>query len=615
MIGKIYIVFLLALILGLGSKNVGYAQKPTLYPSYSNRKHSPGKTTYYIDPEKGSDENSGTFIKQPWKTFKRANQLLFSAGDQLRIIAPGKFDQSLVMMAIGSKMLPVTISFAPGRYDFYPDSAFKITFNISNTNDTPSSLKAIALYFINSKYINLNAQGAKVVLRGKMIETCINKCENISIHGLSFDYQRPTVSELTVINVGSNYADLQVQQDSKYSIKDSLLTWEGEGWRYQPGWYWQILNPQTGDLSRLDMNLDGVKFAEADGVLRVNFLKNPGFKPGLIYQNRDVTRDCAGIFMQRSKNISLKNIRIYFMHGMGVVSQYCTNISMDSLIVKPDEKSGRTCSAWADILHFSGCRGLIKINNCFLSAANDDAINVHGTHLKITERLAPNQIKVRFMHGQTYGFDAFTAGDHIQFIHAASLLAFGNNTVKATRKLNDKEILLTFQSPAPAHILPDDVVENISWTPRVWINHTTLSTIPTRGILVTTRRKVIIENCTFQHIHSSGVLVEDDAESWYESGMVKDLTIRKNNFIACGEPVISLHPENKVYAGAVHKNITIVKNSFLLKDAIVLGARSVSNISFSGNKIRTKIVAPINKLVQLKDCSDVKLSDNEVLKQ
>jgi hypothetical protein len=298
---------------------------------------------------------------------------------------------------------------------------------------------------------------------------------------------------------------------------------------------------------------------------------------------------------------------------MGVVSQFCENISIDSVVVKPDEKSGRTCSAWADILHFSGCRGMIDVNNCFLSAANDDAINVHGTYLKIIEKLSANQIKVRFMHGQTYGFDAFKTGDSIDFIHPASLLSVGSNLITAAKKLNDKDVLLTLQKSVSSGILIDDVVENTSWTPRVWIHNTTITKIPTRGILVTTRRKVIIENCTFQRVQSNGVLVEDDAASWYESGMVKDLTIRKNNFVECGEPVVSIHPENKTCEGPVHQNISITNNKFTLKGTSVMSAQCVSNISFSGNEIKTRAVVNINKLIELKDCKDVKLSDNKIL--
>ena len=60
----------------------------------------------------------------------------------------------------------------------------------------------------------------------------------------------------------------------------------------------------------------------------------------------------------------------------------------------------------------------------------------------------------------------------------------------------------------------------------------------------------------------SGIFIADDARSWFESGMVRDVTIRNNNFIECGAPVILIAPENKCNDGYVHRNITITNNLF-----------------------------------------------------
>ena len=101
------------------------------------------------------------------------------------------------------------------------------------------------------------------------------------------------------------------------------------------------------------------------------------------------------------------------MHGMGVVSQFSENIIFNNLKIAPRPGSLRTNSSWADNLHFSGCRGKIIVRDCVLGASHDDAINVHGTHLRIVDQPAPNKITVRFMHPQTFGFDAFAVGDRI----------------------------------------------------------------------------------------------------------------------------------------------------------------------------------------------------------
>jgi hypothetical protein len=580
------------------------------YPA--NLSLSPGKMVYYIDPVKGDDKNTGANSQHPWKTFKGINSRTLSPGDRINVL-PGDFHQSLTLNARGNSKAPVILNFAPGTYHFFPDGAFKKQFHITNTNDVPYGLKAVALYINNSSFVTVKASGARMLVHGKMIETCFDHSQNISISGITYDYYRPTVSELQVTNTGDHFADLQIHPDSKYSITDSLLTWQGEGWSYKSIDLWQVLDPKTGDLHRTDIAMAGIKYAQtAPNTVRAYFAQNPGFKTGLIYQNRDVTRDCAGIFMRNSKNISLKNINIYFMHGMGVVSQFCQNISMDKVSVKPEAGSGKTCAAWADILHFSGCRGLIVISNSYLSGANDDAINIHGTYLRIINSPKPNQVLVRFMHNQTYGFDAFNKGDSVAFIHPETLQQYRDNVVLATKRINDKDFLLTLKQPLPKGISPLDVLENTTWTPQVWIHHDTIAKIPTRGVLVTSRRKMVIENCIFQHPHQSGISVANDAANWYESGMVRDLTIRNNDFIDCGEPAIIFCPENTQSKGPVHRNIAILNNRFNLQGVQALSAKSTANIKFDGNTIKPEKPAAIKEMIVLKDCPGIEIAGNRV---
>ncbi|RYY34153.1 MAG: hypothetical protein EOP46_14365 [Sphingobacteriaceae bacterium] len=583
-----------------------------MHPFAKNRKLSPGKTSYFIDPKNGDDKNAGTTTNKPWRTFGRINSIMLSPGDEVNI-KPGAFRQSLIVVAKGGKNSTVSINFAPGRYDIFPDSLYKQQLHISNTNDAPYQPKAIAFYINNSSNVNVNGNGARVVMRGKMIETFVNQSENIYLEGLSYDYHRPTVSELTATTVTATYADLEIHPQSTYSVKDSLLTWEGEGWRYQPDDYWQVFELAAGYVYRQGIKFNTLKIAETGtNKIRAYFTKNPGFTAGFTYQNRDVTRDCAGILLMQSKNISLKKMRIYFMHGMGVVSQFCRDITIDGLMVKPEEGSGKTCAAWADILHFSGCGGKIEVANSYLSAANDDAINVHGTHVRITEKLAENKLKVRFMHSQTYGFAPFNPGDTADFIRAESLRPFGSNVVTAIEKLNDKEFVLTLKNKVPDNIEENDVLENVTQTASVWVHHTTMTLVPTRGMLATTRRKVLVENNHFLRTMYTALLVEDDAESWFESGLVRDVTIRKNTFTDCGGPVISIHPENHIHDGFVHENINVSQNIFHLKNTKLLAAKSTRNITILQNQIKSASPVKMDDLTEFKDCTDIKISDNKI---
>ncbi|MFC0514855.1 right-handed parallel beta-helix repeat-containing protein [Mucilaginibacter angelicae] len=589
--------------------------KPVGYLASSARHVSPGNRTYYIDAVKGSDNNAGLSSTKPWKTFAGINRLILSSGDKVMILSPGAFHETMSIVAHGTKERPVTIKFAPGQYDFFPDGAFKTQLQISNTNDVPYGLKAIALMIDSSKFVNISGSSVLVNLRGKMIETYINHSSNIKLSGLSFDYHRPTVSEFKITELTENHADAVVNYDSEFSVKDSILNWIGEGWHYQPDSYWQQYDPTSRMLERLDIPQQNLKYVALNQhQLRIFFKQNPGFQKGMIYQNRDVTRDCAGFFIQKSNNIGLDHIRIYFMHGMGVVSQFSKNLRFTNVSV--NARTGRTCAAWADILHFSGCSGKIEVAGSYLSAANDDAINVHGTFLKITEKLSPTQVKVRFMHDQTYGFDAFSVNDSIGLVHPASLLTYQNNKLLKVQKLNNREFLLNLSKPLPEDMQTGDVVENTTATPEVWIHHNTIEKIPTRGILVTTRRKVLIENNIIKRTHNSAIMINDDASSWYESGAVKDVTIKNNMFYECGGPVIGLLPENKVTSTIpVHSGIKIIGNKVTLKDPMFFNASSTSGIWVTGNKIITSgYIKDINKFISLKDCSDIKIYNNQVIK-
>ena len=113
------------------------------------------------------------------------------------------------------------------------------------------------------------------------------------------------------------------------------------------------------------------------------------------------------------------------MHGLGMVSQFCENVSFINCDLTPSDD--RTIVSTADFFQFSGCRGDIKIQNCKANGAHDDYINVHGTHLRIVEKdEINNSILVRFMHDESWGFQAFEVEDVIDFIKWDTLQPFYN---------------------------------------------------------------------------------------------------------------------------------------------------------------------------------------------
>ena len=110
-----------------------------------------------------------------------------------------------------------------------------------------------------------------------------------------------------------------------------------------------------------------------------------------------------------------------------------------------------------------------------------------------------------------------------------------------------------------------------------------------------------------------GVLIEDDANKWWESGQVRDLLIRNNAFLNCG---IDIAPQTIKPDGPVHENIRIIGNKFVgqaktnptesrgLVDCPFTTAKGVKGLKISGNKF------PGEVSVFTEDCEDVIIENN-----
>lgn len=516
--------------------------------------------------------------------------------------------------------------FDKGRYDFWPAGAVRKVFYASNTSseeELPDKTKTFGLFFEKINDLTIEGNGAVFMFHGKMSPWAFIECSNIRMQHLVIDFERPTMSEMTFSEITDTAITVQVNPDSRFTIVNNKLLWYGEGWGMKE--YHAILtNPATGVNTYSSWEPFLQSHATRLGPLTVRFTGSfAGFSaaPGDVLTIRDPLRDQMGGLINLSSGISLKEIRIRYMHGFGILSQFSSDLSFDSVSIAPDPASGRTMSGFADAMHFSGCKGAITIENSHFKGLHDDPINVHGTHLKITETLSPVQVKVRFMHPQTYGMIAFFPGDSIAFVHPESLQVFARGRVKSSELVNPHEMLVTLFDPTPKQMTTGDCLENLSWNPSLTVRNCRFESVNTRGLLVTTRGKVVIEGNTFYRTGMHAILIADDAMSWYESGPVEDVLILGNNFEECaynsapGNYVIAVAPENHgpVKDYYVHRNIRVEDNTFKVYDAPLATVRSTDGFSFNNNKIVQShfMKAGANKAsIHLEACRNVMIANN-----
>lgn len=502
------------------------------------------------------------------------------------------------------RLTHAVLVFPAGRYDFFSDSAVRKAYFISNTSseeECPSKVKTIGMAFADQHGLSIEGNGSLFVFHGKMTTFVFDHCSDISLQHVTMDFERPTMSEFTVVRATPSSVEVAVHQDSWYRLDSGRLSWYGENWSSPAGpdlsedHYFcirvdtsdQSFHYANGEYSKLMMS----KISSA-GDRRLRFdgsFDTSHYPVGSVFTVRDPIRDEVGAFIVSSKNVVLRDVTMHYMHGLGIVGQYSSGITLTDVRIVPWR--GRQIASFADGMHFSGCRGLILIDHCIYRGMHDDEINVHGTHLKIVRQPAADELVVRFMHPQTYGFDAFFAGDTISFVHPTTLIGYGSARILEATRLSEREILLKLDHRVAASV--GDVVENITWTPSLTVRNCVFSGTNTRGLLVTTRRKVIITHNQFNRLGMHAILIADDALSWYESGNVLDVLIDDNKFLEIGynslpnNYPIAIAPENHELHGdaPVHKHIRIEGNRFFCTTGAVLSARSVEGLWFVRNRV------------------------------
>ena len=580
---------------------------------------SPGDTVYTVDPLNGDDAHPAGQTDKPWRTFAKLNALRLAPGDTV-VIAPGRHELTLKPMGEGRIGRPVTLRFLPGVHTVGGEKLLRLPLFVSNSQDTTDP-KPVALFFQDVRHFRVEGGGVAgpgkttLLCAGRVVQLLNERVEDVTFSGLVFDLLRPTVSEFRALEIGPARAVIQIAEGSDYTVENGRFFWRGDWGKGHL--LCQQAEPAEGRTWRAKVprgwTSDGQTeaLATALGERRVR-LEFPGGEPGLEagrqYQFRHTTRDSVGVHNTRSKDVVFRDCDFYALTNMGFVSQFTENITYQRVNVAPPAGSLRTCAAWADIFQFSNCRGELLVEDCRLSGMQDDAINVHGTHLRIVERPTENQLLVRFMHKQTYGFAAFAPGDEVAVISHASLREYAGNPrrkVIAVERRTDKEWLLSLDGFAPA-FEADDVVDNITWHPNLTARRNHVSLSPVRGFLITTRGRVVIEDNVFDRCAMPAILVENDAEGWFESGPVRDLLIRRNRFVGSGI-VISPHAKFFTPGAPVHENIRIVDNVFeKLGGGVAVAARGVAKLVITGNNSR-----PAPWAVKIDEsCTEVRMEKN-----
>lgn len=506
----------------------------------------------------------------------------------------------------------VILRFPEGRYEFHEKGAAVREYYISNHDQTNPKKVGIALE--DMKNLTLDGQGSEFVFHGRMLPVSLLRSENCLLKNFSIDFENPHIAQVKIVeNDPQDGIVFEPAPWVDYRIaKDSIFEAYGEGWTMRHSWGIAF----DGDTKHLVYNTSDIgcptKGASEVAPRRIHA---PGWKdarlvPGTVVAMRGWGRPTPGIFLSHDVNTTIENVKVHYAEGMGLLAQLCENITLEKFgVCLKGDADPRYFTTQADATHFSGCKGKIVSCNGLYEGMMDDAINVHGTYLKVVKRVDDRTLVGRYMHGQSWGFEWGCPGDEVQFIRSNTMELVGKQNKIISIRPYDKEqtegareFLITFQEPVDQVINEQSGfgIENLTWTPEVLFSGNVIRNNRARGSLFSTPRKTIVENNLFDHTSGAAILLCGDCNGWFETGACRHVIIRKNRFVNAltnlfqfTNAVISIYPEipdlkgqQQYFHGGPEGGIAIEDNEFETFDAPILYAKSVDGLVFRNNTIK-----------------------------
>ncbi len=503
---------------------------------------------------------------------------------------------------------PVTVVFPKGRYDFYEDGSFQREYYISNHDQV--NPKSVGFAFENLQNITIDGQGSDFIFHGRMIPFAFLSNANITLKNVHIDFEVPALRQLKVteVNKDADEVIVEIYPQGNYRVENEKLIVEGEGYEFSPSNAMPFRSDKRLAYNRADVGFNPSSVTEMSP--NVFSLKGWGQMDKTSVDERFVLRSwyrpTPGIFVSECFNTTFENVTVHYAEGMGLLAQMSEDITLDGFNVSlRGDDDERFFTTQADATHFSGCKGVIDSRNGLYEGMADDAINVHGTYLRVTKRIDDNTLLVKYMHSQAWGFKWGEPGDKVQFVESEKMELVGNhlNSIKSIKAVDKptefgaKEFEIVFTDALPAEISEEGKygVENLTWTPEVIFSDNIIRNNRARGSLFSTPKRVVCENNLFDHTHGTAILLCGDCNGWYETGACTDVLIKNNTFVNAltaqyqfTNAVISIYPEIpnlKDQEKYFHSGIVIEGNTFEMFDRPILYAKSTQDLIFRNNTV------------------------------
>ena len=494
--------------------------------------------------------------------------------------------------AIGARRL----SFPKGRYQFKPEFAAEQYLFMSN-ND--AGLRRIAFHVRDFSNLEIDGQGSEFIFHGLIVPFVIEQSSQVFVRNVTLDWDVPFHCEGTVLSCDGTSMEMEIPAPFPYEVVNDRFRSLGagaDGWTLRHLLEFDPVRQETAYGAVDNYKAEDRFRVEEAGPNRVRFFgkfSSPWPRPGNVMLLADSRRMCPAFFITDTEGVTLSAVTIFHAGAMGVIAQKSADLRLLRVDVKPRPGGDRVISAVADATHFVSCRGRIELSDCNFQTQVDDATNVHGIYTKVIRGPDARRVIVRLVHRQQAGTNPIASGHRLQFVCRETLAPLYEANVVTVNRLNDEYTELGFADAVPESVQDDDAVLDLFWQPtETIIRRCTVSGNRARGFLLSVSGRVLIEDCKF-HTPGAAILIEGDANYWFEAGPVGDVTIRANEFNSCnfgpwGHAAIQISPgiETAFHREPrYHRDVLIENNTFKVFFPTLLAVQAIDGLRFRENQV------------------------------
>lgn len=469
--------------------------------------------------------------------------------------------------------------------------------------------------------ITVDGGGSRFVIHGKVFPFACERCKNLTVRNLYFDRGVSPHVQMKIQNITPEGFELAIDRAaSPFRVENGSLIFPRE-WGEFSGKERRLLLFGadrirtrflfTGDCADTCENLP-VDFMWADAAetregVRLTYRGVAGASPCLyedgesVFTVPDGDREVSLLFFDGCETVRIENVTVRQALGMGIIAQGCRDITVKGFRTDYDERAGGATTT-VDAMHFVQCDGRLEICDCRISHPCDDALNVHGVYTELLSVMS-DLLRVRLAHKEQHGFCPYREGDALRLIDEGTLDAVGAFVVSSYEWEGEgKDTLLLRgrleRSKERIGSLSAVLVENPDRMPDLYLHHNEFYRYP--RIRLSGGGRMRVEDNRMEYA-KGGLQLYDLSKFWYESGRIRDLTIRRNRFVRCADLgrsddfiSIGVSGFSDTDAPKIHEKIEISDNDFDGLFGFAVTAGGVRELILKNNRCEGRSDFPIS---------------------